>query len=73
MSCEISFSQSGRRRGRSETDVGGIHEIALGPGDTSVGYKDVEAPVELLDDLVSGLLDGFLVGNVDLVGLDCLF
>lgn len=43
----------------------------LGPRDTRVGDEDVQAAIELLDDVVDLLLDVGLVGNVDLVGLAC--
>ena len=41
---------------------------ALGPGDAGVGNEDVEAAVELLDDLGDGVVDSLRVRDVDLVG-----
>lgn len=48
-----------------------VNEGALGPWDARVGDKDVEAAVELLDNLRDGLVDGLGRGNVYLVCLAC--
>lgn len=52
--------------------VGGpVDKGAVLPGDARVGHKDVEAAVELLDNLSDGLVDGFGGCDVDLVCLAC--
>lgn len=48
-----------------------VEHGALRPRDAGVGDEDVQAPVELLDDLVDGLLDGLVRRDVDLVCLAC--
>ena len=46
-----------------------VEHRALRPRDTSIGHEDVEAVVELLDDVVDDFFDVLGVGHIDLVGL----
>jgi hypothetical protein len=48
---------------------GAINEGTILPGNTRVGDEDVEATVELGDDIVDGLVHGLGVDDVDLVSL----
>lgn len=55
-----------------KTYSSGVDDGALGPGDTGVGHKDIEAVVELRHDQVGGPLHILLRGDLDLVRLDCI-
>lgn len=46
---------------------GALDDGALGPGNSRVGDEDIEAAIELLDDLLNGGLDFLRVLDVDLV------
>jgi hypothetical protein len=46
-----------------------VNHGALGPRDTGVGDKDVEATIEVLDGLIDGLFNSFGVTNIELVSL----
>lgn len=48
-----------------------VNHGALGPGDTGVGDKDVQAAIEVLDRLVDSLLNCLGISNINLVGLAC--
>lgn len=50
---------------------GTVDHGALGPGNTGVGNEDVEAAIEVLDDVVDGLLDGVCIGDLNLISLGC--
>lgn len=48
---------------------GGVHHGTLNPRDTRVGNHDIQTAVELLDDLVDGVLDSLGISDIELVGL----
>lgn len=50
---------------------GAVDHRAFGPWDTGVGYKHVQAAVEVLHDLVDSLLHGLGICDVDLISLGC--
>ena len=50
---------------------GTVYHGALSPGNTGVRDKDVEAAIEVLDDVVDGLLYSVCVGDLNLISLGC--
>lgn len=48
-----------------------INHGTLGPRDTGVGNKHVQAAIKVLDNGIGGLLNGLGIGDLDLVGLGC--
>jgi hypothetical protein len=48
---------------------GAVNHGALGPRDTGIGDKDVEAAIEVLDGFVDGLFNSLGVPNIELVSL----
>lgn len=50
---------------------GTVNHGALGPGNTGISNKDVEAAIEVLDDVVDSLLDSVCIGNLNLISLGC--
>lgn len=49
-----------------------VDEGPILPGDARVGDEDVQAAIELLDDLVDGIIHGLGGDDVDLVGPACV-
>lgn len=50
---------------------GTVDHGALGPGNTGVSNKDIEAAIEVLDDVIDSLLDGVCIGDLNLISLGC--
>lgn len=50
---------------------GTVDHGALGPRNTGVSNKDVEAAIEVLDNVVDSLLDSVCIGDLNLVSLGC--
>ena len=80
LATEVSTSRLGAPHDTIDVDShdllgsfhGAINESTILPGNTRVGDEDIEATIELDDDIVDGLFHRLGGDNVDLVSLACV-